>query len=62
VAVALEDITTTTVAEILLEIFCWVGLLSKVDLEHGSQFTSDTTKEVYSPWAGGAHLASPPNN
>ena len=46
-ALAVKDITTSTVAEALLEIFSRVGLLLKVHSDRGSQFTSDMMKEVY---------------
>ena len=46
-AVALNDITTSTVAEALLEIFSGVGLPLKVHSDRGSQFTSDMMQEVY---------------
>jgi len=46
-AVALKDITTSMVAEALLEIFSRVGLPLKVHSDRGSQFTSDVMKEVY---------------
>jgi len=46
-AVAFKDITTSTVAEALLEIFSRVGLPLKVHSNRGSQFTSDMMKEVY---------------
>ena len=46
-AVALKDITTSTVAEALLEIFSCVGLPLKVHSDRGSQFTSDMMQEVY---------------
>jgi len=46
-AVALKDITTSTVAEALLGIFTRVGLPLRVHSDRGSQFTSDMMKEVY---------------
>jgi len=46
-ALAVKDITTSTVAEALLEIFSRVGLPLKVHSDCGSQFTSDMMKQVY---------------
>jgi len=46
-AVALKDITTSTVPEALLEIFSRVGLPLKMHSDRGSQFTSDMMQEVY---------------
>ena len=46
-AVALKDISTSTVAEALLDIFSQVGLPWKVHSDRGSQFTSEMTREVY---------------
>jgi len=46
-AVKLKDITTSTVAEALLEIFSRVRLPLKVHSDRGFQFTSDMMKEVY---------------
>jgi len=46
-AVTLKDITTSTVAEALLEIFSRVRLPLKVHSDRGFQFTSDMMQEVY---------------
>jgi len=48
-AVPLRDISASTVAEALLEIFSRVGLPHKVysDSDRGSQFTSEIMREVY---------------
>ena len=46
-AVALKEITTSTVAEALLGIFSRVGLPLKVHSDRGPQFTSEMMKEVY---------------
>ena len=46
-AVALKDITTSMVAEALLEVFSRVGFPLKVHSDRRSQFTSDMMKEVY---------------
>ena len=46
-AVPLKDISASTVAETLLEIFSRVGLPYKVHSDRGSQFTSEVIREVY---------------
>jgi len=46
-AIPLKDISSSTVAEALLEIFSRVGLPNRVHSDRGSQFTSDMMKEVY---------------
>jgi len=46
-AISLKDISTSTVAEALLEIFSRVGLPYKIHSDRGSQFTSDMMREVY---------------
>jgi len=46
-AVPLKDISASTVAEALLEIFRRVGLPYKVHSDRGSQFTSEMIREVY---------------
>jgi len=46
-AVPLKDISTSTVAEALLEIFSRVGLPERIHSDRGSQFTSEMMKEVY---------------
>jgi len=46
-AIPLKDISTSTVAEALLEIFSRVGLPYKIHSDRGSQFTSDMMREVY---------------
>ena len=43
----MKDISTSTVAEALLEIFSRVGLPYKIHSDRGSQFTSDMMREVY---------------
>ena len=40
-AIPLKDISTSTVAEALLEIFSRVGLPNKIHSDRGFQFTSD---------------------
>jgi len=45
-AVPLKDISASTVAEALLEIFSRVGLPYKVHSDRGSQFTSEMIREV----------------
>ena len=46
-AISLKDISSSTVAEALLEIFSRVGLPNRIHSDRGSQFTSDMMKEVY---------------
>ena len=46
-AIPLKDISSSTVAEALLEIFSRVGLPNRIHSDRGSQFTSDMMKEVY---------------
>jgi len=46
-AVPLKDISASTVAEALLDIFSRVGLPYKVYSDKGSQFTSEMMREVY---------------
>jgi len=46
-AVPLKDISASTVAEALLEIFSRVGLPYKAHSDRGSQFTSEMIREVY---------------
>ena len=42
-----ESISTSTVAEALLEIFSRVGLPERIHSDRGSQFTSEMMREVY---------------
>jgi len=43
----LKDISASTVAEALLEIFSRVGVPCKVHSDRGYQFTSEMIREVY---------------
>ena len=45
-AIALKRIDTETVAEALLEIFSRIGFLIEILSDQGSQFTSDSMKEI----------------
>jgi len=45
-AVALKNITTTTVAEALVSIFARVGVPEEILSDRGTQLTSDMMKEV----------------
>ena len=45
--VPLKDISTSTVAEALLNMFSRVGLPHRIHSDRGSQFTSEMMKEVY---------------
>jgi len=46
-AVPLKDISTSTVAEALLNMFSRVGLPNRIHSDRGSQFTSEMMKKVY---------------
>jgi len=46
-AVPLKDISTSTVAEALLNMFSRVGLPNRIHSDRGSQFTSEMMREVY---------------
>jgi len=46
-AVPLKDISTSTVAEALLNMFSRVGLPHRIHSDRGSQFTSEMMREVY---------------
>jgi len=46
-AVPLKDISTSTVAEALLNMFSRVGLPNRIHSGRGSQFTSEMIREVY---------------
>jgi len=46
-AIPFKDISSSTVAEALLEIFSRVYLPNRVHSDRGSQLTSDMMKEVY---------------
>jgi transposase InsO family protein len=46
-AVALQNIDTVTVAEALWQVWARVGVPEEVLTDRGTQFTSDTMKEVY---------------
>jgi len=46
-AVPLKDISTSTVAEALLNMFSRVGLPYRIHSDRGSQFTSEMMREVY---------------
>jgi len=46
-AIPLKDISTSTVAEALLEIFGRVSLPERIHSDRASQFTSEMMREVY---------------
>ena len=48
-AIALKDITTETVAEELIKLFSWVGILEEILTDQGMNFTSELLKELYRP-------------
>ena len=46
-AIPLKDISTSTVAEALLEVFSRIGLPDRIHSDRASQFTSEVMREVY---------------